>query len=128
MAFLIIAFISAIFAIWTKSFKHAKRIEKTRKIYKEEGIEFPYQTMGAVDSQILFYRQQFIESSESNRLKEERIELSKDYVTANFSPIKLGIKVLRYYSYRSYFMDTRSVRFAEYTRKRRRRVVNRRRS
>jgi len=93
MASLIIAFISAIIAIWTKSFKHAKRIEKTRKIYEEEGIEFPFQTMGAVDSQILFYRQQFIESSESNRLKEERIELSKDYVTANFSPIKLGIKV-----------------------------------
>jgi hypothetical protein len=93
MVSLIIAFITATIALWTKSYKHAKRIERTRRIYKEEGVEFPFQTMAAVDSQILFYQQQFVESSESNRLKKERIELSKDYVSANISPLRLGIKV-----------------------------------
>jgi hypothetical protein len=93
MSSLVIAFISVVIALWTRSYKYAKRIERTRRIYKEEGIEFPFQTMAAVDSQILFHRQRFIDSSESDRLKEERIELCEDYKSANISPLKCGLKV-----------------------------------
>lgn len=93
MISLTIAFFSVILALWTRSFNYAKRVERTRRIYSEEGIEFPFKSMASVGFQILLHQKKFVESAENEHLREERIELCKDYISAVVLPLKRGVLV-----------------------------------
>ncbi len=74
-----------------RTIEHAGKIKAIRRSYANEGLVFPFSTMGSVQHEMLFHRTRFLETEVNVRLRNARIDLLKDYKSANVSPIRFGL-------------------------------------